>query len=133
MATSMHPRKQLIAGALACLAALSGLAATAPAQEPLAGPTYSRMRTGAEDWQARGGNYAQGYGRGGHGWGGGFFQPYISPVVASSWYQRPYPYHFDYFRGRWDGGQSGYAGESPQMMDCPCAEDGAPTLAAPNL
>lgn len=117
----MHPRKQLIAGALACLAALSGLAATAPAQEPIAAPTYSRMRMGAEDWQSRGGNYAHGHDRGGYGWGGGFFQPYFSPVIASSWYQRPYPYHFDYFRGRWDGGQGGIGGEMTPPADCPCA------------
>jgi hypothetical protein len=118
----MHPRKQLIAGALVCLAALSGLAATAPAQEPLAAPTYSRMRMGAEDWQARGG----------HGWGGGFFQPYISPVIASSWYQRPYPYHFDYFRGRWDGGQANYGGEVPPPGYCPCDENAAAAVVRPD-
>jgi len=127
----MPAQHRLIAGALACLAAFSGQAATAPAQEPLAAPTYSRMRMGAEDWQSRGGNYAHGFGRGGHGWGGGFFQPYISPVIASSWYQRPHPYHFDYFRGRWDGGQGAYAGEIPASPDCPCADDAPPTLTAP--
>jgi hypothetical protein len=128
----MPAQQRLIAGALVCLAALSGLAATAPAQEPLAAPTYSRTRMGAEDWQARGGNYAHGYGRGGHGWGGGFFQPYISPVIASSWYQRPYPYHFDYFRGRWDGGQANYGGEVPPPGYCPCDENAAAAVVRPD-
>jgi hypothetical protein len=127
----MPVHQRLIAGALACLAAFSGPVATAPAQEPLAAPTYARTRMGAEDWQVRGGAYGHGFGRGGHGWGGGFFQPYISPVIASSWYQRPYPYHFDYFRGRWDRGQGAYAGDAPAPADCPCADEAPPTLAAP--
>lgn len=128
----MHPRKQLIAGALVCLAALSGQAATAPAQEPLAAPTYSRTRMGAEAWQARGGAYGHGFARGGHGWGGGFFQPYISPVIASSWYQRPYPYHFDYFRGRWDGGQGAYAGDAPPPGYCLCDEAAPAAVVQPD-
>jgi hypothetical protein len=84
---------------------------------------------GAEDWQARGGAYGHAFGRGGPGWGGGFFQPYFSPVIASSWYQRPYPYHFDYFRGRWDGGQGAYAGAVPSAVDCPCMNEVPPTVA----
>jgi hypothetical protein len=117
----MHRIHRFIAGALACLA-VSGQAAPAPAQEPIAAPTYQRMRTGADDWQARGGAFGHGHGRGGWGWGGGFFQPYISPVIASSWYARPYPYHFDYFRGRRDGGQGPSPGEVPAPADCPCAD-----------
>lgn len=124
----MHSSKQLIAGALACLAAIGGLAATAPAQDSFAAPTYSRTRMGAGDWQARGGGYD--HGGGGFGNGFGFYQPYNSPVVASSWYARPYPYHFDYFRGRWGGGQDAYA-QGPARTDCPCADEAPPTLAAP--
>ncbi len=126
----MHLRKQLIAGAFVCLAALSGLAATAPAQDSFAVPTYSRSRMGADDWSARGGGFGRGYGGNG-GYGNGFYQPYVSPVIASSWYARPYPYHFDYFRGRWDGGQGAYSGEARPAADCPCANEVAPTVAAP--
>ena len=116
----MHAYHRFIAGALACLA-VSGLAALAPAQDPTAAPAYQRLRAGADDWQARGGQFGH-HGRGGWGWGGGFIQPYFSPVIASSWYQRPHPYHFDYFRGRWDGGQTNNAGEVPPPGYCPCDE-----------
>jgi hypothetical protein len=91
---------RLTAGALFALAASLGPGSSAPAQDMSAAPTYSRLRTGADDWHGRGG--AWGYGQGGYASGYGYFPPYVSPVVAGSWYSRPYPYHFDYFRGRWD-------------------------------
>jgi hypothetical protein len=100
------------AGALLALAVSLGLGSSAPAQDIYTAPTYARLRTGADDWHARGGFR---YGYQGYGHGYGYFQPYISPVIAGSWYARPYPYHFDYFRGRWDG----VAGEA--AADCPCA------------
>lgn len=121
---SMHAHRRFIAGALASLAVI-GPAVSASAQDTFAAPTYQRVRSGAEDWQARGG-FAYGGGHSGFGWPGGFFQPYVSPVIASSWYARPYPYHFDYFRGRWDGGQSGYVGEAAPAPDCPCANEVPP-------
>ena len=31
-------------------------------------------------------------------WQPGFFAP---PIVTGSWYTRPYPYHFDYYRWRY--------------------------------
>ncbi len=77
------------------------------------------MRTGADDWQARGGprqNWRGGYGPG----FGGFHDPFFftPPIVTGSWYQRPYPYHFDYYRYRWGGPPNGYGTASE---DCPCA------------
>lgn len=82
-------------------------------------PTYSRMRGGAGDWQARG------WHGGGWGWGGGygFVQPFFpQPIVTGSYYQRPYPYHFDYYRYRWGGDQS-------PTQDCPCAAESIDALA----
>lgn len=125
---AMPAHLQIIAGPLACLAAISSLAAMAPAQEPLAAPTYSRLRTGADDWQVRGGASGHGWGHGGWGWNSGFFQPYVSPVIASSWYARPYPHHFDYFRGRWNAPPAADVAPPP-AASCPCAEQPAETPA----
>jgi hypothetical protein len=103
---------QYTAGALLGLATIVALPSIAPAQDAFQAPTYSRMRTGADDWHARGGGRGPvGYGHGGYGGGYGFFQPYVTPVVTGSWYARPHPHHFDYFRGRWD--------RSAPMTDCP--------------
>jgi hypothetical protein len=102
---------QFTAGALLALAAGLSAAARTPAQDSVAPPTYARVRSGADDWHVRGG---RSYGPAGYGYGYGFFQPYVSPVVVGSWYARPYPYHFDYFRGRWGDVSS----------DSPCATDG---------
>ncbi|HMP08679.1 MAG TPA: hypothetical protein PJ982_20220, partial [Lacipirellulaceae bacterium] len=45
------------------------------------------------------------------------------PIVAGSWYQRPHPYHFDYFRNRWGGGLQRMAdgAHAHWPPDCPCA------------
>jgi hypothetical protein len=100
------------------------IAPAAQAQGPPSAPVYQRMRMGADQWPTRGG--MNGYGRGlGFGSGfGGFFNPYLfaPPIIAGSWYQRPYPYHFDYYRYRWGAPQSGYGGEpGVATPDCPCA------------
>jgi hypothetical protein len=89
------------------------------AQDASAASVYMRTR-GAADGAY--GQHVPGYG---HfpGIGYGYFQPY-TPYVANSWYARPYPYHFDYFRGRWNGRPGSPA------SDCPCAE--AMTSASPN-
>jgi hypothetical protein len=97
--------------------ALSAVAARAQ------GPSYQRTRGGADDWQARGG-HAQHW-RGPYGGYGGFYDPYFAapPIVAGSYYQRPYPYHFDYHRDRWSGQQQGGSTPQVEMMpvaDCPC-------------
>jgi hypothetical protein len=85
-------------------------------------PAYQRTRGGADDWQVRGG-HAQHW-RGPYGSYGGFYDPYFAapPIVTGSYYQRPYPYHFDYYRNRWvaqaptESSEAGYA-----TPDCPCA------------
>ena len=85
----------------------------ASAQEAGMAPVYSRTRGG----DMRGGPVAPGRSHvPGYGYGYGYYQPYVSPYIVSNWYARPYPYHFDYFRGRWEGRAAGVA------EDCPCAE-----------
>ena len=123
---------QSIAGAILGFAALAARPSIAPAQEFRA-PTYSRARSGADDWHARGGGHGYGRGRYGFGYGDNFFQPYYSPVIAGYWYQRPYPYHFDYYRHRWGGGPELQGDMTPIPSDCPCAEavsDATPTVTA---
>jgi hypothetical protein len=116
------------AGAILSLIAASSQLSTAPAQDTFVAPTYSRSRMGADDWQARGG-YGHGGGHVRPGYGYGFYQPYISPVIAGSWYARPYPYHFDYYRNRWGGGPNGYQGGT--TSDCPCAADAPAPVPSP--
>ncbi len=103
--------------ALVCL--LNGAASTGFAQQSL--PVYSRMRQGADDWTARGGGF--GYAFPSYMYGG-FFPPFSPPVVVSeSWYQRPYPYHFEVARQRWGGPppqQQAYPQEMAPRRDCPC-------------
>jgi hypothetical protein len=87
-------------------------------------PAYQRTRGGAGDWQARGG-HAQHW-RGPSGGYGGFYDPYFAapPIIAGSYYQRPYPYHFDYYRNRWGGAPVGtYNSVGVEMVpadECPC-------------
>ena len=99
------------------------------AQQPAAAPTYSRMRQGADDWQARGGGF--GYSVPSYMYGG-FFPTFGPPVVVTgSWYQRPYPSHFDFARTRWSGAppEGAYQQEMMPRSDCPCANEATPTPA----
>lgn len=57
---------------------------------------------------------------GGFGYGGPFGQ---QPMIAGSWYSRPYPYHFDYYRWRYS------APTSQPTADCPCAVRAEPVPA----
>lgn len=103
----------------------------ASAQDAGAPPTYSRMRQGADDWQARGGGF--GYSVPSYMYGG-FFPTFGPPVVVTgSWYQRPYPGHFDFARTRWGGTPPDgyYQNQQPTMLrsDCPCADEATPTPA----
>ena len=71
-------------------------------------PAYSRTRMGAPTGNAQAGGQNWGRYNGGYGnaYGYGFYPPYyFSPVIAGTWYARPYPYHFDYYRWRWGGNQ----------------------------
>ncbi|MGI9427740.1 MAG: hypothetical protein ACR2NM_03700 [Bythopirellula sp.] len=72
------------------------------------GPVYSRNRGGMRGGYTGGGRHV---GHRGH-FGGFGFRPF-QPTVAGSWYARPYPYHFDYYRWRYS--------VPPQPQDCPCA------------
>jgi hypothetical protein len=77
-------------------------------------PAYQRSRGG---WQGGGGSYHGGspnhhyppnrqhgkhFGHGGKG-----YQP---PQVSGGFFQRPYPYHLDYYRMRWGGSYAPYFG-----------------------
>jgi hypothetical protein len=100
-------------------------AETASAQGPPV--PYQRTRPGAANWHARGGlngygHPPRGYGHGGY---GGLYDPYLyaPPIIAGSYYERPYPHHFDYYRYRWGGQQQGAPTPQVEMMpvaDCPC-------------
>lgn len=113
----MHSK--LLLTAILLLAIAPGVAAQAPAAP------YQRMRTGADSWSARGG-LSNSWRGGPGGWGGGFYAPFFTPpIVAGSWYERPYPYHFDYYRHRW-GGSPHAPGVDPGVetipaADCPCS------------
>jgi hypothetical protein len=103
--------------------------AASPALAQQSSPVYSRMRQGADDWHARGGGY--GYSFPSYMYGG-YFAPLVPPVVvAQSWYQRPYPYHFDVARQRWGGPppQQAYPQDMMLRTDCPCAEPSTPAPA----
>lgn len=79
--------------------------------------TYQRQRQPSSAW---GGRHMPGGVYPGIGWpmyGGGFY----GHAYAGSWYQRPYPYHFDYYRGRFDRPPAGM-----NQPACPCAQ---PTVA----
>lgn len=106
----------------ACLLAVILLATSSARGQA---PVYQRMRSGAGHPDARSGYH---HGRPGgfdpYGYGafyGGYFAP---PIVVGSYYQRPYPYHFDYYRYRWGGAPShddgDPGGEMIRAADCPC-------------
>lgn len=129
----MMRRRRLIrqTALLVLLVALAsgGTASLALAQQCEAPPTYSRMRQGADDWHARGGGF--GYSVPSYMYGG-FFLTFGPPVVvAGSWYQRPYPSHFEFARTRWGGAppEQAYQQELMPRSDCPCANEAAPTPA----
>jgi hypothetical protein len=82
------------------------------------GGTYQRQRISGGERGNYGGGFQGGY-YGGHSWwGGGFYQP----TVVGSWYQRPYPHHFDYFRRRNNGPST------PSPVDYPCVESPTPEV-----
>jgi hypothetical protein len=100
---------------------LAARVSPAAAQTPAA--PYQRVRTGADAWSARGG--FPGSWTGGVSPYGAFVNPFFTPpIVAGSWYQRPYPYHFDYYRHRWGDSDANGAmrGEMMPTADCPCLD-----------
>ena len=78
---------------------------------PLAAPAFGNEEGGTYQRQRMHGGRRGFHGGGhfGHPWYGGFYQP----QVFGSWYARPYPYHFDYYRWR-------YSAPPPHPVDPPC-------------
>ena len=78
-------------------------------------PVYQRDREIAFVNAGHGGHGH--HGGGGYGGSFGYGMPYAYPWFAT-WYERPYPYHFDYYRMR-------YSSPPIQQIapECPCAED----------
>jgi hypothetical protein len=62
-----------------------------------------------------------------HGWRGGHGDhgndtPAIAAQVNAGWFQRPYPYHLDYYRMRYGGSYAPYFGNlygPPQVVTAP--------------
>jgi len=54
---------------------------------------------------------------------GDFFSPQlVAPPVSSGWFQRPYPYHLDYYKMRYGGSYAPYFGNlygPPQVVTAP--------------
>jgi hypothetical protein len=72
-------------------------------------PVYQRR---AFEWN-HGGSARHGRGHGGR---------WSSPPVSAGWFQRPYPYHLDYYRMRYGGSYAPYFGNlygPPQVVTAP--------------
>ncbi len=96
-----------------CPTSQTGEAAGETAGEADSSRVYQRHRHG----QAYRYRYDNHDSAGIHGYHGYHGTRYYSPRVSGSWYARPYPYHFDYYRQRYGGG---YAAPT-EPADCPCA------------
>lgn len=99
---------QLVLGLLATAA----LPQTAFA-EGMNHPTYQRARDGWSygGWgnhQGPSGNHAVPHKKRHHGHHP--HKPYTPPQVSGGHFQRPYPYHLDYYRMRWGGSYAPYFG-----------------------
>jgi len=96
---------------------LGGSAVMPCVAQPNGVPAYARQRAGIHSgWDGRGrdGGFRHDYDPGSYRHQR-FYRGYVpyQPVVAGSWYARPYPHHFDYYRQR-------YSTPLPQASDCPC-------------
>jgi hypothetical protein len=109
--------------ASACLFG-SAFACVAQASAQDFAPIYSRQRMHAHDFDRRGDGHGFS-GHRGHGHDNFYYDPYFfSSVIHGSYYQRPYPYHFDYYRHRWGQPHVNYGPEHPPVaLDCPCATE----------
>ena len=79
-----------------------------------AGPVYQRR---ANEWNGQ-------HGRHGDRHGGRFDRGrrWESPQVNAGWFQRPYPYHLDYYKMRYGGSYAPYFGNlygPPQVVTAP--------------
>lgn len=61
-------------------------------------PVYQRH---GFDWNHRGGTWRDDWYR---------RQAWVMPQESSGWFQRPYPYHLDYYKMRWGGSYAPYFG-----------------------
>ena len=87
----------LAAAAIACVAS-GTVYAQAGGGSGAAGPTYQRKGTFAEHGPKHGGDWRQRP-----------MMQYSSRTSAGS-FQRPYPYHLDYYRAKWGGSYAPYFG-----------------------
>ncbi len=73
-------------------------------------PVYQRR---AFEWMGNDGSYKRGH----------FHPPHvIAPPLTSGWFQRPYPYHLDYYKMRYGGSYAPYFGNlygPPQIVTAP--------------
>lgn len=110
-------RANLLSLAFATALIGSVVASSAAAQSTVA-PVYARQRAAVMTASMRDPNYRPPprppFGHGGFGHGGFGFWPY-QPTIAGSWYERPYPYHFDYYRWRYSAPQA--------APGCVCADE----------
>lgn len=97
---------------IVCALALAASALAGQASEP-AGPVYQRQSMGGwyGGWYGQGGNY-----RSSRGSNGRYYQQ-----SSGNWFVRPYPYHFDYYKWRYN-----VPPISPATADCPCMVEPAP-------
>jgi hypothetical protein len=79
--------------------------------EDRGGAVYQRR---GNDWNGRhGGKHGRRFDRGRH---------WVAPQVNSGWFQRPYPYHLDYYKMRYGGSYAPYFGNlyvPPQVVTAP--------------
>lgn len=95
---------------IAVVLVVTGAIAEQAQAQPSDSPVYARQRSGIQGGAAWYGGYRPPVRPPFDQFGYGYFG--YPPIVAGSWYQRPYPYHFDYYQYRWN---------TPQpALDCPC-------------
>ena len=118
------------------LAAVAICVAAARAQQPggggpqgSSGPVYQRRAfeggQGSGQWRGPDRRKWRGDGKKHGDWphkGGQHFRPRQSPSVQSGWFQRPYPYHLDFYKMKYGGSYAPYFGNlygPPQVVTAP--------------
>ena len=91
----MLSSRLLVLALLACLASPTTFAQDG-AEGRHSGSTYQRSRWENESRRHRPRHHAR--------------RPVAAPQVQSGWFQRPYPYHLDYYRMRYGGNYDPYFG-----------------------
>ena len=73
-------------------------------------PVYQRRAFESSRWHGKGRHYPH------------HRVQYFAPQVSSGWFQRPYPYHLDYYRMKYGGSYAPYFGNlygPPQVVTAP--------------